>query len=167
MDPSPTRGNTAFIGIGSNVGDKIGNCRRVIAEISKHTQNRLIAQSSLYKTDPVGYTQQDWFINCVIRIETRLTVHQLLRVLGDIEVSMGRKRTFKWGPRIIDLDILFFNDEIIQCEGLTVPHPEVQNRAFVLVPLREIAGEYIHPLLKKSISQLTAQLAGGQGIEKL
>jgi 2-amino-4-hydroxy-6-hydroxymethyldihydropteridine diphosphokinase len=167
MDPTLTRGNIAFIGIGSNVGDKRENCRRAIADISRFKQNRLIAQSSLYKTEPVGYTQQDWFINCVIEIETSFTAYELLHVLEDIEISMGRKRTFKWGPRIIDLDILFFNDETIQCEGLTVPHPEVQKRAFVLAPLCEIAGDYVHPLLKKSISQLITQLGDEQGIEKL
>lgn len=167
MDPTLTRGNIAFIGIGSNVGDKIKNCRQAIAEISQLRQNRLISQSSLYKTEPIGYTQQDWFINCVIEIETTFTAYELFHVLEDIEISMGRKRTFKWGPRIIDLDILFFNDETIQCEGLTVPHPEVQRRAFVLAPLCEIAADYTHPLLKKSISQLMAQLGDGGGIEKL
>lgn len=80
---------------------------------------------------------------------------------------MGRKRSFKWGPRIIDLDILFFNQETIQCEELMIPHPELEKRAFVLVPLCEIAGDYNHPVLKKSISQLVAQLKGEQGIEKL
>ena len=159
--------NSAFIGIGSNVGDKIRNCRRAITEISQCEQNRLIAQSSLYKTEPIGYTQQDWFINCVIEIETSFTAYELLHVLEDIELSMGRERIFKWGPRIIDLDILFFNEEIIRCEGLTVPHPEAQNRAFVLTPLREIAGDYIHPLLKKSITQLVADLGDEQGIKKL
>ena len=167
MDSTLTKGNIAFIGIGSNVGDKIKNCAQAIAEITQHEQNRLIAQSSLYKTEPIGYTQQDWFINSVIEIETSFTALQLLNILEDIEISMGRKRTLKWGPRIIDLDILFFNDEIIQCEGLTVPHPEVQNRAFVLIPLREIGGDYIHPVLKKSIAELVADLGNGQGIEKL
>ena len=167
MDPSLSRGNNAFIGIGSNVGDKIRNCKRAIAEITQHEQNSLIAQSSLYKTEPIGYTQQDWFINCAIEIETSLTAYELLHVLENIELSMGRKRSFKWGPRIIDLDILFFNEEIHQCEELTVPHPELEKRAFVLVPLCEIAGDYIHPVLKKSISQLMAQLEGEQGIEKL
>ncbi len=167
MDPALTRGNIAFIGIGSNVGDKVRNCRRAIAQITHHKQNRLIAQSSLYKTEPIGYIQQDWFINCVIEIETGLAAIALLHVLEDIEQSMGRRRTFKWGPRIIDLDILFFNDDIIGCEELTIPHPELQKRAFVLVPLREIAAGYIHPLLKKSISQLLAQLGEGGGIEKV
>lgn len=167
MDPTLTRGNIAFIGIGSNVGDKISNCKRAIAEITQHEGNRLIAQSSLYKTEPIGYTQQDWFINCVIEIETNLTAYELLHVLEGIELSMGRKRSFKWGPRIIDLDILFFNQETIQCEELMVPHPELEKRAFVLVPLCEIAGDYIHPILKKPISQLVAQLKGEQGIEKL
>jgi len=159
--------NIAFIGIGSNVGDKIKNCRQAITEIGQCKQNRLVAQSPLYKTAPIGYTQQDWFINCVIEIETSLTVYQLLNRLKDIEISMGRERTRKWGPRIIDLDILFFNDEIIQGEGLTIPHPEAQKRAFVLIPLREIAGNYIHPLLNKTITQLVADLGTGQGIEKL
>ncbi len=167
MDPTLTRGNIAFIGIGSNVGDKVENCRQAIAEISQHEQNSLIAQSSLYKTEPIGYTQQDWFINCVIEIETSLTAYELLHLLENIELSMGRKRSFKWGPRIIDLDIIFFDEETIQCEELTVPHPELEKRAFVLVPLCEIAGDYIHPVLKKSISQLMAQLKGEQGIERL
>jgi len=167
MDPTFTRGNIAFIGIGSNVGDKISNCERAIAEITQHEGNRLIAQSSLYKTEPIGYTQQDWFINCAIEIETNLTAHELLHVLEGIELSMERKRSFKWGPRIIDLDILFFNQDTIQCEELMVPHPELEKRAFVLVPLCEIAGDYIHPVLKRSISQMVAQLKGEQGIEKL
>ena len=80
---------------------------------------------------------------------------------------MGRKRSFKWGPRIIDLDILFYDEETIQCEELTIPHPELEKRAFVLVPLCEIAGDYIHPVLKKPISQLMAQLGDEGGIEKL
>ncbi|NIS60202.1 MAG: 2-amino-4-hydroxy-6-hydroxymethyldihydropteridine diphosphokinase [Proteobacteria bacterium] len=159
--------NIAFIGIGSNVGDKIKNCRQAISEISQRKQNRLIAQSPLYKTEPIGYTHQDWFVNCVIEIETSFTVYQLLKALENIELSMGRERIHTWGPRTIDLDILFFNDDVIHCEGLTIPHPEVQNRAFVLIPLREIAGNYIHPLLKKSIAQLVADLGNGQGIEKL
>ena len=159
--------NMAFIGIGSNVGDKIRNCGQAITEISRCKQNTLLAQSSLYRTEPIGYTQQDWFINCVIEIETSLTAYQLLHVLEDVELSMGRKKIRKWGPRIIDLDILFFNDEIIRCKELTVPHPEVQNRAFVLVPLCEIAGDYIHPLLNKPISQLMADVGDKQGIKKL
>jgi 2-amino-4-hydroxy-6-hydroxymethyldihydropteridine diphosphokinase len=160
-------GNIAFIGIGSNVGNKIRNCGQAIDEISRWKEITLVAQSSLYRTEPIGYTQQDWFINCVIEIETSLTVYELLKILDDIELSMGRRRILKWGPRIIDLDILFFNDEIIHGEELTVPHPELQNRAFVLIPLREIAGDYVHPLLKKSVAHLAADLGEGGGIEKV
>ena len=160
-------GNIAFIGIGSNVGDKIRNCGQATDEISRCKEITVVAQSSLYRTEPIGYTQQDWFINCVIEIETSLTAYELLNILDDIELSMGRRRILKWGPRIIDLDILFFNDEIIRCEGLTIPHPEVQHRAFVLIPLCEIAGDYVHPLLKKSIAQLVTDLGSGTGIEKV
>jgi 2-amino-4-hydroxy-6-hydroxymethyldihydropteridine diphosphokinase len=160
-------GNIAFIGIGSNVGDKIRNCRQAIDEISRCKEITLVAQSSLYRTEPIGYTQQDWFINCVIEIETSLRAYELLKILEDIEVSTGRRRILKWGPRIIDLDILFFNDEIIHGEELTVPHPELQNRAFVLIPLCEIAGDYVHPLLKKSVAHLAADLGEGGGIEKV
>jgi 2-amino-4-hydroxy-6-hydroxymethyldihydropteridine diphosphokinase len=167
MDSDLTRGNIAFIGIGSNVGDKVTNCRRAIDQITEHNGIRLLAQSSLYKTEPIGYTLQDWFVNCVIEIQTGLTAFALFHVLEDIEQSMGRKRTFKWGPRIIDLDILFFNDDIINCEKLIIPHPELQKRAFVLVPLCEIAEDYIHPLLEKSTSQLLAQLGDKGGIERV
>ncbi len=143
----------AYIGIGSNLGDKVYQCERAISEILRADHHKLLAKSSLFKTKPIGYTSQDWFINGVIKIETDLEPLELLRVLKDIESRLGRKEGFRWGPRAIDLDILFFDEEEIEMEGLQIPHPRLQERQFVLIPLAEIDPEVIHPVLKKRISE--------------
>src|SRR5512137_2439002 len=131
-------GHIAYIGIGSNVGDKFINCEKAISEILKADHHTLLAKSSLFKTQPIGYTSQDWFVNGVIKIETDLEAHELLRKLKTIESQWGRTGTFRWGPRTIDLDILFFDDAEIHTEELQVPHPSIQERQFVLIPLVEI-----------------------------
>ena len=157
----------AYIGIGSNVGDKARQCERGISEILKLDRHRLLARSSLYKTQPIGYTKQDWFINLVIKVETEMDAPALLCSLKEIETRLGRVKTLRWGPRAIDLDILFFNDHQIQTDELTVPHPLIQDRQFVLVPLAEIDPSLIHPILKKTIQQLLSDLKEDQGVEKL
>ena len=115
----------------------------------------------------MGYTSQDWFINGVIKIETDLEPLDLLRVLKEIESRLGRKETFRWGPRAIDLDILFFDAKEIDVEGLQIPHPLLHERQFVLIPLAEIDRGLIHPLLKKSIGELSDNLTEDQGVEKI
>ena len=157
----------AYIGIGSNVGDKARQCEQGISEIQKLDRHRLLARSSLYKTQPIGYTEQDWFINLVIKIETEMDAPALLSSLKEIESQFGRVKTLRWGPRTIDLDILFFDAHQIQTDELTVPHPLIQDRQFVLVPLAEIDPNLTHPVLKKTVKELLERLKEDRGVERL
>jgi 2-amino-4-hydroxy-6-hydroxymethyldihydropteridine diphosphokinase len=137
-------GHIAYIGIGSNVGNKAYQCERAISEILKVDRHKLLAKSSFFKTQPIGYTSQDWFVNGVIKIETDLEPLDLLRVLKTIELHLGRTETFRWGPRTIDLDILLFDDSEIKTEDIEIPHPRLHERQFVLIPLAEINRDLVH-----------------------
>ena len=157
----------AYIGIGSNVGDKVARCEEAIKAILSVAQHKLLARSSLFNTQPVGYLAQDWFVNGVIKIETPLNAPDLLQSLKAIESLMGRSDTFRWGPRIIDLDVLLFDESEIQTPQLQIPHPRLQERQFVLIPLAEIEPTLVHPVLKKTIQELLAELKEDQGVERL
>ena len=157
----------AYIGIGSNLGDKLHYCENAISEILKIDRHQLLAKSSLFKTEPMGYTSQDWFVNGVIKIETDLEPPELLRTLKTIEAQLGRTETFRWGPRTIDLDILFFDDIQIETGKLKIPHPLIQDRKFVLIPLAEIDRHFIHPVLRKTIQELLDNSIEDQKVEKL
>jgi len=157
----------AYIAMGSNVGDKLLQCQKAISQILKVDRHKLLAQSSFYKTQPLGYPAQDWFINGVIKIETDLEPHQLLGSLKAIESCLGRRETFRWGPREIDLDLLFCDDEQIQSEDLVLPHPRLHERQFALTPLAEIDPHLVHPVLKKTIQELLNNLKEEQGVERL
>ena len=160
-------GHIAYIGIGSNTGDKVQECEKAIAEILKVDRHKLLAKSSFFKTQPIGYTLQDWFINGVIKIETDLEPLDFLRALKTIESQMGRPETFRWGPRNIDLDILFFDDREMETGEIQIPHPHVHERQFVLIPLAEINRDLVHPCLKKTIGEILENLEEDQGVEKL
>ena len=160
-------GHIAYIGIGSNIGDKVNQCKKAIFEVLKVDRNKLLAKSSLYKTKPIGYTSQDWFINGVIKIETDLEPLDLLQILKAIEVQLGRTETFRWGPRTIDLDILLFDDKEIETEELQIPHPHLHERQFVLLPMAEIDHHLIHPVLKKTVGELLENIKEDQEVEKL
>jgi len=157
----------AYVGIGSNLGDKIEQCRKAISEILAIHGHRLLAQSSFYKTQPMGYPDQDWFINGVIQIETDLGPLELLRKLKEIESKMGRKETFRWGPRVIDLDLLLYDDLEMKTDELEIPHPQLTRRQFVLIPLVEINPDLIHPAFKKTMRELLLEIKEDQRVEKI
>lgn len=159
----------AYLSLGSNVGDREAQLRDALARLGALV--RIAAVSSLYETEPVEFTEQPWFLNCVVALETSHTPQQLLRAILGIEQEMGRRRVQKKGPRVIDIDILLFDDAIVQdeitdSEGLTIPHPAMQQRRFVLEPLAEIAPEVLHPVLKKTIRELRDALPEGQIVRK-
>jgi len=156
--------NRAFIGIGSNLGDRAANYREAIQRIAQIPQTRVVRQSSIYETEPVGGLKGA-FLNGVIEVETEINAELLMRRLLGIERVMGRRRVRgrkpargKYRPRIIDLDLLFFNKETIDTRAVTVPHPRIQERLFVLAPMSELAPTLIHPKLNKSISEMMAAL---------
>ena len=159
--------HTAFIAIGSNLGTPKENCIEAIDIISSNPDIKITSKSSFYQTAPVGNTEQDWFINAVIKVSTQLTSDILLSALLKIESKMGRIRKEKWGPRIIDLDILFYDNLVIKKKDLTLPHPEIQKRNFVLQPLNEIGENFIHPSLRKSISTLLKESKDNSVVKKL
>lgn len=134
-----------FLGLGSNLGDRQAYLDAACRELSAHQSVQIIQSSSLYESEPVGYLDQGWFLNQVVEIETTLEPDELLHFTQDIENKLGRKRLIHWGPRVIDIDILLYGDRIIKAPHLTVPHPSMYERCFVLMPLREIAADLIHP----------------------
>lgn len=149
--------NRAFIGIGSNLGDRKANYLEAIAKIAETRDTRIVKQSSLYESEPHG-DAKTWFVNAVIEIETELPADQLLKRLKAIETAMGRKRVKgkRYGSRVIDLDIIFFNSEVVEKRTLKIPHPRLQDRRFVLAPLSELAPHLVHPKLNQSVSELLA-----------
>lgn len=154
------RYQNVFIGIGSNLGNPEENCRRGIVALNNIKSVNIIQCSSFYKTEPVGYAKpkQNWFINCVAKVETSLSPEHLLSCLQGLEIKMGRVKSMKWGDRIIDFDILLFDDKIIDKPDLKIPHPLYQERRFVLEPMVEIASGRRHPILKKSIKELNEDI---------
>jgi 2-amino-4-hydroxy-6-hydroxymethyldihydropteridine diphosphokinase len=159
--------HTAFIAIGSNLGTPKENCIEAIDIISTNPDIKITSKSSFYQTAPVGNTKQDWFINAVIKVSTQLNSDILLSTILKIESKMGRIRKEKWGPRIIDLDLLFYDNLIIKQKDLTLPHPEIQKRNFVLQPLNEIGENFIHPSLNKSINTLLKESKDNSVVKKL
>ena len=156
-----------YIGIGSNLGDKVGHCRRAIEAIVSDGRNRIVRCSPFYQTEPVGKKDQDWFVNGVAAVETSMDPGELLDFFLTIEMTMGRVRREHWGPRVIDLDILLFGQKVIDEGRLQVPHPRLHERGFVLSPLHDIAPGLVHPLLGKSISQILAELPAEEKVLRL
>jgi len=146
-----------YVGIGSNLGDRKANTLEAVDRVSKLNRTRVVRASSLYESEPFG-DAKTWFVNSVIEIETEFLPDELLKKLKAIEKAMGRKRVKgkRWGSRVIDLDILLCDQEVVETRSLKVPHPEMHRRRFVLLPLAELAPHVVHPQLGHSVSALLA-----------
>lgn len=158
-----TLAKTAYLGLGSNVGDRRENLHTAVRLVASDQHCRVTAVSALYLTKPVGFVDQGDFLNAVIEVRTALSARDLLRLCRSIEERLGRQRTFRWGPRVIDIDILSYDAGTIDEEELVVPHPMMMERAFVLVPLAEIAPELALP--GGMTAREAAERIGQEGVE--
>ena len=156
----------AFIAIGSNLGDRAGNVRKAAHLAADGLKAALVSMSSLYETEPWGIKEQPAFVNAVMAVETGLSPAELLAHLKSIEAWMGRQKVLRWGPRGIDLDIIFYDGLIMDENGPTIPHPAAADRAFVMVPLAEIAPDFKHPVTGRSAADIAKSL-DSSGIRKM
>jgi 2-amino-4-hydroxy-6-hydroxymethyldihydropteridine diphosphokinase len=156
-------GKLIYVSIGSNLGDRAENLERAIESLSE-IGVRVLRCSSIYETEPVDFLAQPWFLNCVVEGETSHMPRQLLEELQAIERKLGSKKLVPRGPRIIDLDILFYETAVIREAGMEIPHPRLAERRFVLVPLAELAPEIRHPVLRKTAAELLAATQDGSAV---
>jgi 2-amino-4-hydroxy-6-hydroxymethyldihydropteridine diphosphokinase len=148
--------NKVFLGLGSNVGDREQNIKQAVQFLSEKIKN--IKTAKIYISKAVGYEEQDDFLNTAVMGFTDMEVDELFEFVKEVEKRVGRKYRFRWGPREIDIDILFFNDLVYESENLQIPHPRIQERDFVLKPLSDLDKNFIHPVLKKDIKSLIDEL---------
>ncbi|SDN84687.1 2-amino-4-hydroxy-6-hydroxymethyldihydropteridine diphosphokinase [Bacillus sp. OK048] len=156
--------NTAFIALGSNIGNRYDYLTKALERLVNHPKIQLVNYSSVYETDPVGYEDQDLFLNMVIEIITSFGAHELLDYCLKVELELGRKREIVWGPRTIDLDILLYSQENIETEKLVVPHPRMLERDFVMIPLSEIKPDLIIPNLERPLTAWIDELPNKEGV---
>ncbi len=156
---------TVYLSLGSNIGERAVHLREAIEHL--RTLGDVVAVSSFYETEPVEFTRQAWFLNCAVALETEKLPKQLLAAVLRIEREMGRRRTVAKGPRVIDIDVLLFGSSVIDTPQLTVPHPAMHERRFVLEPLSEIAPDARHPVFKKTVREMRDALPAGQVVKKV
>lgn len=154
-----------YIAFGSNIGSREQNIRNAIRSLEEKC--KILNISSLYETEPMYYENQDRFLNGVLKVQTYLTPQELLEFILSTEAKLGRVRTIKNMPRTIDLDILFYGDQVIKEENLIVPHPKIQERGFVLIPLNQIEPDLVHPVLQKTVKELLSELPKEKVVRKI
>jgi len=147
--------HVVYIALGTNLGNRPANLRAALGTLPPEVN--VLAESHVYETPPWGYKDQSAFLNMVVKAETSLEPDVLLKYLKQLEVQLGREANFRWGPRLIDLDILFYDDLVIDTPPLVIPHPRLHERAFALVPLADVAPELIHPVLERSVHEILAE----------
>lgn len=148
-----------YIGLGSNRGNRKRNILKAV-ELLKDNGQKILKISSFYETKPYGYKNQKKFLNAAAKLKTELPPQKLFKLCKKIEKKVGRVRSFRWGPREIDIDILFYGYEIHKSDKLSIPHADLHNRVFVLLPLKEIAPGFVHPVIKNSVSKILRNLTG-------
>jgi 2-amino-4-hydroxy-6-hydroxymethyldihydropteridine diphosphokinase len=154
---------TVYLSLGSNVGDRLANLDLAVERLE--SAGKILSKSSIYETEPVELTAQAWFLNLVVKLATEKTPQQLLASILEIEQGMGRRRVQRKGPRVIDIDILLYEQQAIKAEGLMIPHPSMHTRRFVLAPLAEIDPTIAHPTLKRTVQELLDGLPSGQSVK--
>jgi 2-amino-4-hydroxy-6-hydroxymethyldihydropteridine diphosphokinase len=159
----------AYLGLGSNLGDRLAICRRALAAIDRLPETLLVARSAFYETEPQERTDQPWFINAVAAVQTDLEPRVLLAACQQIERDLGRRREAeaRFGPRALDLDLLLYNGLVLDADDLTLPHPRLHQRRFVLAPLAELAPALRHPTFGRTIAELLADLGAVQTVRRL
>lgn len=157
--------NTAYIGLGTNIGDREAFLKEALVELRAIDGISVEAVSSIYETDPIGYLDQGKFLNMVARVNTTLPPSSLLDSCMQVEQNLGRKREIRWGPRTIDIDILLYNQENIVTENLVIPHPRMLERAFVVIPLLELDHDITLPDTEKPLRELVKDIPGKEGVQ--
>ena len=161
-----SKATTAYLGLGSNVGDREASLNEAVGRLASAPSTTILKSSSIYETVPWGFADQPDFLNCVLEIETHLSPLALLGRAKDIEQEVGRRPSWRYGPRLIDVDILLYGNETLQLAkpDLQIPHPRMDQRAFVVIPLAELAGDVTHPTLHRTISEIAEEVEGREGV---
>lgn len=159
---------TAFLGLGSNLGDRIEYLRNARQALHSHPEICIVRASAIYETEPVGGPEdQPPYLNAVLEVQTTLTASRLLEFALEVEQQFGRCRKVRWGSRSLDIDLLFYDNSISQKQELMIPHPRLHQRAFVLIPLMDVAPDFIHPLNQKTVREMLTRLPSTSGVHRL